>query len=332
MFKRLFSIAGNAFTETIRQPVYGVILLLGVLMLVFCNVLSGWTLDDDKVVLKEFGLSTLLMMSLFQAAFSATSILSREIDNHTVVTVVSKPISRPVFILGKFFGLAAALAIGYYLLSIALMICIRHGPKEAVSDPYDLPAIIFGCGALFLVFFVGGFCNYFFGMQFQSLAVWLAVVFFTIALIALCLLDINWHFQDFGKGFFLENDDRRMLAALFLLFISVILITAIALAASTRLGPAMTLLVCLGVVMLGMVSDYLLGGAAEKAESAVMAVVLNGAYHLVPNLGFFWIADAATQLRNIPVVYVFWSAFYGMLWTVAALLIGIALFQEREVG
>jgi hypothetical protein len=328
MFTKLFSIAGNAFTETVRQPVYGVVLLLTVLLLIFCNVISGWTLEDDNMLMKEFGLSTLLMSNLVLAAFSAAGILAREIDNHTALTVISKPIGRPMFIVGKYLGLAAALAVAYYLTTIAFLIVVRHRVMEAVSDPYDVPALAFGFGALFLIFFVGGFCNFFYGMHFQSLAVRLAVVLFTMVALALCIIDREWKLQTFGKEFL----DLRLMVAIFLIFVSVMVLTAVALAASTRLGPAMTLVVVLGVAAVGMISDYVFGGGSAKADTAAAAAVLNGAYHVIPNIGFFWLADVVVELRDVALGYFLLSVLYGVLWVVAFLGIAVALFQKRELG
>jgi len=328
MWFRLLNIAGNAFVETIRQPVYGLVLLLTALLLVFSNVISGWTLEDDNKLMIEFGLSTLLMAGLFLAAFSAAGILAREIENRTAMTVMSKPVSRPVFIAGKYVGLAAALAVAFYLCSIVMLIVVRHRVLEAASDPYDVPALVFGFGALLLVFLIGGFCNFFYGSLFQPLAVKLAVGLFTAAALALCLVDKNWQLQAFGADFL----DPAVIAAIFLVFLSVLVLTAIALAASTRLGQVMTLLVCVGFLILGLISDYVFGGGAESAGSPIAAGLLGAAYHLLPNLAAFLVSDALVGGRAVPVYYVAVAAFYGLLHIVAALLVAIALFQERELG
>ena len=97
MFTRFLGIAGNSLTETIRQPIYGILLLVTAFLLVLNLSLAGYTFDDDNKLLKDLSLSTLLLCGLFLAAFSAAGVLSREIENKTVLTVVSKPVGRPVF-------------------------------------------------------------------------------------------------------------------------------------------------------------------------------------------------------------------------------------------
>jgi hypothetical protein len=106
----------------------------------------------------------------------------------------------------------------------------------------------------------------------------------------------------------------------------------VALAASTRLGPAMTLVVVLGVAAVGMISDYVFGGGSAKADTAAAAAVLNGAYHVIPNIGFFWLADVVVELRDVALGYFLLSVLYGVLWVAAFLGIAVALFQKRELG
>ncbi len=119
MFQRFLTLASNTFVETIRQPIYGVILFVTAAMLILNVSLAGFTLDDDDKLLLDLGLSTLMLSGLFLSAFSAAGVLSREIENKTVLTVISKPVSRPLFILGKFAGLIAALSLGSLMASVA---------------------------------------------------------------------------------------------------------------------------------------------------------------------------------------------------------------------
>src|SRR3972149_2942165 len=144
MLPRFYALPLNPFVETLPQPIYGVILLATAGMLILNVSLAGFTLDDDDKLLLDLGLSTLLLSGLFLSAFSAAGVLSREIENKTVLTVISKPVSRPVFILGKFAGLMAALLIAYYLCTLVFVLTIRHGVLQSSSDPWDAPVLTFG--------------------------------------------------------------------------------------------------------------------------------------------------------------------------------------------
>ena len=325
MFTKFLAIAGNTFTETIRQPVYGLILLVTAGMIYSCMAFAGFSMDDDDKLLREFGLSTLLMGGLFLAAFSAAGILAGEIENKTVLTVISKPIGRALFILGKFVGLVAALSIAFYLSTIVLLLLVRHGVMQDSAKPYDLPVILFGLGGVFLAVLIAGFCNYFYGMQFCSTAVLLAVVSMTLALALVCLINVEWEIQPFGKGVLRPS----LLAGVALVFMVVVMITAVAVAASTRLGQVMTVLTCLIVLLLGLTSDYFFGSAAQDPASSPVAAAL---YRVIPNTGFFWAGDVVSAKLSFSWSYLGLAAAYSSLYTLAALLIGLALFHRREVG
>jgi ABC-type transport system involved in multi-copper enzyme maturation permease subunit len=326
MWTKLWAIAGNAFTETVRQPVYGLILLATAGLLLCCMLFAGFTLDNDTKLLKEFGLSTLLMAGLFLASFSAAGILSREIENKTVMSVVSKPVGRAAFLLGKFIGLIAALTLAFYLSTLALLMLARHGVLEAATDPYDVPVIVAGFSAVILAVLLATFCNYFYGLQFGPTAIFLCLITMTLAGVFCCLIDKNWKLEEsFGKDLL----DPHLLAGAFMVYLVVVFMTAVALAASTRAGQVATLFTCLVVLMLGMTSDYMFGEAAQHAGEAPFSAA---AYSLIPNLGVFWIAEAVSDMRAISGQYLLASTAYAALYTLAALMIAFALFHNREVG
>lgn len=322
MFAKLLGIATNCFTETIRQPIYGVLLLVTVGMLVLNLSLAGYTLDDDNKLLKDLNLSTLLLAGLFLAAFSAAGVLSREIENKTVLTVISKPVGRPVFILGKFIGLAAAMAVAYYIVSIVCLLTIRHKVLERATDDFDLPVIIFGLAAIVLTLLLAAFCNYLYSMEFSSTSIAIGLPLMTIALILVSLINPDWQFQTFGEDFI----DGQMIGAITLVFAMVLIATAVAVAASTRFGQAVTLAICLGVLAIGLVSDALFGQYCETHFAAQIA------YWICPNLAFLWVADAMTQDNAFTLGYVGLAFGYAMLIVGAWLCLAIALFQRREVG
>lgn len=322
MFIKLWGIMTNSFTETVRQPIFGVMLLVTTFALVMNVGLAGFTLEDDNKLLKDLGLSTLLVSGLFLSAFSAAGILSREIENKTVLTVVSKPVSRPLFLMGKFLGLSGALAIAFYLCGIVFLLTMRHKVMERASQSLDMPVIFFGLSAIALAIIVAAFCNYLYDMQFASTSVALGVPLMSLAMILVALIDPNWRIQRFGHDFI----DGQLIGVLLLVFAMILVLTAVAVATSTRLGQVMTLTVCTAVLLLGLVSDVMFGQYRESILAARLA------YWASPNLAFLWITDALTQERHITAHYVGLAFGYAMFLVLAWLLIGVALFQKREVG
>ena len=322
MFSRLYHIGANTFLETVRQPIYGVVLFATALMMILNIALAGFTLEDDDKLLLDLGLSTLLLSGLFLSVFSATGVLTREIENKTVLTVLSKPVSRPVLIAGKYGGVLAALVVALYVCFLVFLMTLRHKVLQRSTDPWDQPVLVFGFGSLALTLGIAAFCNYFYGSEFASTSLALAVPLLTLAVLLMGVWDKTWNLQPFGAGIF----NREIFCAAFLVVLAVMVLAAVALAASTRLTQVMTLLVCVLVTGLGLISDFVLG---QHIEQSPLAWTL---YHVLPNLGFYWITDAINSGTPVPGRYIAMTAGYTVLLVTAILMIGVALFQRREVG
>jgi len=325
MFQRFYTLALNCFVETIRQPIFGVILLTTALLMILNVSLAAFTLEDDDKLLIDLGLSTLLLSGLFLAAFSAAGVVSREIENKTVLTVISKPVGRPLFILGKFAGILAAVATAYYLSTLVFMLAVRHGVLQRTSDPWDGPVLVFGFGSLALAFLIGSFCNYFYNKHFSATAISVLVPLLTVSVVAVGFFDEHWEPIAFGSNYV----GGQVLVAAFLVFLAVTVTAAVAVAASTRFYQLMTLVTCTVFLGLGMITDYALGQHAETSQAAAIA------YQLIPNMGPFWVVDglvAGSRETTITPTYVGYATGYGLLLTSGILGLAVALFQKREVG
>ncbi|MCW8129410.1 MAG: hypothetical protein KIS92_03420 [Planctomycetota bacterium] len=324
MLQQIWAVARNTFVETIRQPVY-VVLLLGTLLLMALNpAICAFTLDTegDNKMLVDLGLSTMFVAGLLLAAFSATGVFSREISNQTVLTVISKPIGRAAFVLGKFAGVYGAIAAAGLAWAIAFLLGVRHEVLTTADQELDMPVLLFGAGALALGVGLAAFGNYYYRWVFASaLAAWL-IPLLVAAYGLVLLVGKHWSFQPIGTDF-----QGQLWIAILLVILALGLISAVAIAASVRLGQVLTLLVCAGVFMVGLSSDYLFGRSA--AEGHWFAGFF---YRVVPNLGFLWQADALSQGRALPFSFVGQVAAYTGLYVCGVISLAIGLFQTREVG
>jgi hypothetical protein len=331
MIPKIIAIATNTFLETIRQPIYGIMLILTCLMMVLNVALAGFTLSDDNLFLRDLGLSTLLVTGLFLASFSASGVITREIDNKTVLTLISKPVTRTTLITGKFVGLATALTTAFYIGTITLLFVVRHRVLMNSTDNWDLPVIIFGFGAILLTMIVGGLGNYLYGWPFSSSAVFLVVAFLTAGYGFVMVIDAEWQIQ------FPHLGEFQLLASIFLVLLLVWMVTAVALAASCRFGQIPTLLVCMTVMAIGLASDYFFGRAQVEGvglfdQPTLASQLAWVAYRVTPNFGFFWVTDAQSMGKFIDVPYLVMSFGYALLFIIAFLVLGIAIFQKRELS
>ena len=318
---KLYTITKNTFIETLRQPVYAVIIIAALFLFFISPSLTMYTMSDDNKLLREIGLSTLFLASLFIAIFSASGAVAEEIENKTITTVLSKPVRRPIFIIAKFFGVAAAVALAHYICTIALLMTIRHGVLESVNDRHDWTVMSATAAVVILTFLLSAFFNYAYDWRFSSTAVVLAGTFATLSIVFLYFIDRNWQFNPQGNGI-----NALDVYAAILLLLAAIIIVALAVALSARFNIVVTLSACIGVFLLGLISDYTFG---RLAETKIWAKI--GRF-LVPNLQVFWISDAIYEGSTVPLKYIIIGASYALCYTAAILCLAIALFQRRQVG
>jgi len=325
MLNRFYTLARGTFLETIRQPIYAILLSVTAGLLILNVSLAGFTLEDDNKLLLDLGLSTLLLSGLFLSAFSASGVVSREIENKTVLTVISKPVSRTVFILGKFAGLGAAMFLAFFLSLLVFVLSVRHGVLQRTSDPWDQPVLIFGFGSLFISVVAAAFCNYFYGSGFSTTAIGFITPLLTVSVLLVGKLGKSWEWIPFGSNYV----GGQIVIAAYLVWLAVLIVAAVAVAASTRFGQMMTLVICTAVLGLGIVSDYAFGQHESQSIAAMIA------YRAVPNIGPFWVIDGLTsgsEKTTIPFSYVGYMTAYALLVTGGILGLGVAAFQRREVG
>ncbi len=321
IMNKLFTLTKNTFIETLRQPVYAVIIIAALFLLFISPSLTMYTMSDDNKLLREMGLSTLFLASLFIAIFSASGAVAKEIENKTIITVLSKPVKRPTFIIAKFFGVAAAVVLAHYICTVALLMAIRHGVLETASDTPDWTVLSTAGVAVALTFSLSAFFNYAYDWRFSSTAIVLAGIFATLSIVFLYFIDRNWQFNPRENGI-----NTLDVYGSVLLLLAAIIIVALAVALSARFNIMVTLSACVGIFLLGLISDYTFG---RFAETRIWAKV--GRF-LVPNLQIFWISDAIYEGSAVPLKYIIISASYALCYTTAILLLAIALFQRRQIG
>lgn len=328
MFGQIWTIARNTFTESIRQPVFTVMLIGVGLLMVLNPAISTYTLDDDNKLLSDLGLSTLFLGGLLLACFSAAGVLSREIQNKTVLTVISKPIGRPAFIVGKYVGVIASLGVAYWSWAILFLLTLRHRVMSAASDPYDMPVILFGAAAVLLALVIAVWGNYFYGWVFTSTFGGLVAAALSVALVMVLLISKEWKFQSIATEFAHEGrfENGQIMLAILMVFEGLGIVAAIAVACSTRLGQVMTLGICAATFLLGLASESIFH---KHVETNLAARLL---YTIVPNLQWTWLADALSQENPITLELIGLKTVYILLYIAAVLCAAAALFQRRETG
>jgi hypothetical protein len=322
---KLWAITCNTFLQTIRQPVFLVMLMATVGLLVFTMPLSGYTMaiefqETDWMLLQDLGLGTLRVSSLLIAAFSAAGVLRREIEEKTALIVITKPVTRAVFVIGKFLGVLIAAGLAYYICSLVFLMTVRHKVVIARYDSLDWVVITIGLSGLALTVLVTMMGNLWFAWPFTSTAVWAGAVLMTVAMIVIGFVGKGWVLVPFGQGI-----PSQILLELAVMFLASVVFVALAVAASTRLNQTMTLLVCMAVFLLGSAHPQIIGHWAGQAP------VLRVAGWILPDFSQFYPQDDMSLEGKLPLGLVARAGFYCLLYTCAMLATAVAIFQTREL-
>ncbi|SHL26099.1 ABC transporter permease [Fibrobacter sp. UWEL] len=116
--KHINIIALNTFRESIRDKILYNIGFFAVALALFSIVLGEWSVFDRAYVIKSTTLSIMSLSGLLISIFVGISLVQKEIQRRTVLTLLSKPISRATFIVGKYLGLLAVVAVHLVLLTL----------------------------------------------------------------------------------------------------------------------------------------------------------------------------------------------------------------------
>ncbi len=108
---KIGAIAGITFKEAKRDRVLYLLLFFGLASIILARVLAMLTVGDKVKIIKDVGLASIGVFGVLMAVLIGTSLVYKEIDKKTIFTLLSKPIHRAQFILGKFLGLIITLFI-----------------------------------------------------------------------------------------------------------------------------------------------------------------------------------------------------------------------------
>ena len=135
---KVMAVASVTSKEAISQPLFQVVLMLGAFALVAFVFIPYITLGEDVKMLKICGLNLIMVLSILVAAWTASVSVSEEIEGRTALTVLSKPIGRIQFVLGKFFGVVQSVSLLYLCLGAILLIAVSG---KVVYDVRESPAL-----------------------------------------------------------------------------------------------------------------------------------------------------------------------------------------------
>lgn len=150
------TIAINSFREAVRDKILYSLLVFAAIVITASVLLGRLTIGQDQRVIKDIGLASMSLFGVLIATFLGTSLVHKEIRKKTIYNIISKPIHRYEFILGKYCGLLLTvlvnLAIMFVILLAVLMLneLFYPPPVSSAKEPLGYISIL---KAITLVFF-----------------------------------------------------------------------------------------------------------------------------------------------------------------------------------
>ncbi|MBI4381770.1 MAG: ABC transporter permease [candidate division NC10 bacterium] len=115
------AIALNTFREAVRDRILYAILIFALVMLAGSTILVTISVGGEVKIIKDLGLACISIFGTLIAIFLGIGLVSKEIERRTLYTIITKPIHRYQFILGKYLGLVLTLLVNVAVMALGLL-------------------------------------------------------------------------------------------------------------------------------------------------------------------------------------------------------------------
>jgi ABC-type Na+ efflux pump permease subunit len=301
---RIIVIGRITLTEAVRQKVLSVLLLFG-LVLVGCSVLvsnlatpgldAAGLADAQVKFVKDFGCGAIGFFGFAIALLSTAQLIPQELHNRTIYTILSKPVRRAEFLLGKFFGVVLLLALCVTLMSLVFSVALYLQEVrgiQATDADYDRTP------------------------HWQDNP---------------ALVHMHQHDVDLVVT---QVRDPQLIEAILLIFTKLVMTTGIALLISTFASSAIftivtTFLIYLIGHMESVAREFWL---ARGAETGIFQNALVGFISLlIPDMNSFTIVDEILAGNHVPWMHALNLMGYAEIYLVVILSLSVIIFDFREI-
>ncbi len=143
MFGQTLAIVRNTFREAVRDRVLYNLILFALLLIGSAIFIGELSAGQEAKIVVDLGLSAMLLFGAFIAIFVGVGLVYKEIERRTLYAILSKPIGRGQFLLGKYLGLNLTLLVNVVIMGIGVMLALLY--TQRAWDPLAVkiwPAIL----------------------------------------------------------------------------------------------------------------------------------------------------------------------------------------------
>nr|WP_236649144.1 ABC transporter permease [Rhodopirellula sp. SM50] len=125
---RVWALAWSTAKNEMAQTLYLILLVIGVVGVIIFSIYPFNTLGDDIRMFKDSSVTLIMVLAMLQAVWSSGTSVSEEIEGRTALTVLSKPVSRRSFLLGKYAGIIMSIAVMFVIIGAVLLLLMAYKP------------------------------------------------------------------------------------------------------------------------------------------------------------------------------------------------------------
>jgi ABC-type transport system involved in multi-copper enzyme maturation permease subunit len=173
---RIWAVSVNSFREIIRERILYVVGIFAFIMVAAWRLLPEFAVSAQAKMMLDFGLAAASILGVVVAVFVGTNLINKEIDRKTILALISKPLTRAEFIIGKHLGLSAVLGV-----MVVAMMAIYLGMLSIAKIPYQATPLLITGLFLFLELMVLVAAALMFGAMTSSLLATLLTVLIYLA-------------------------------------------------------------------------------------------------------------------------------------------------------
>jgi ABC-type transport system involved in multi-copper enzyme maturation permease subunit len=119
-------IASSTAKETVAQPLFSMLVAIGVVALIAFVFTPYNTFGEDVKMLKSSGMTTIKVLAIIMALWAASTSVADEIEGRTALTLLSKPVGRRQFILGKYLGILWPILLMFVILGVVFLVTVSY--------------------------------------------------------------------------------------------------------------------------------------------------------------------------------------------------------------
>lgn len=317
---KVLAIAINTFREAVRNRVLYVLLFFAILIMFGAWIAATLSIDEQTKIVRDLGVGAINFIAVLIAVFVGVGLVYNDLDKKTIYTIVSKPIDRWQFLLGKYLGLLLTISVNILFMTW-IFASVLHFRDMVSTDRLN---------AALWTMTENGATNY--KGTIPHLLYYLtsgakALVF---GLGHILTLGYDSHWFPYTSGLF---------ASSVLTILEMAVITAFAVLFSSFSSPTLSAFMTVIIFIIGRLNQdlYLFademvrrsGGLEQLSTGQVMAYYFGtGAAYVCPNLSVFnqraEIANrAAVHLTGLDVAY-------AVVYTVMVLFVAMMIFNRRN--